>query len=246
MGFLDGLKNKISESGYADKVSTGLNKIGEGLQTGSEKIQSFASSLKDSDQQVIENDIVINDTHVPVVQEKTPIPVESNIENSVSQIQNNDYPQTISPANQRQVFSVNENDTNETRQIKEVFQDANTVVQSVNEVVNGETMRNFSDAAKEIARGIKTYKLKEQEIEAVLASIDMNNKYTLAKMDKQYEQLKPVIEDCRNILKVHRRILDSFDVHKMEKEDYETYIQLSKIVDSYTSKIMNLYDKITG
>lgn len=234
MGFLDGLKNKISESGYADKVSVGLNTIGKGLQSGSEKLQSFASSLSDSNQQKLESEIEITDTQVPTIQENTSVLAESNVENNVS------------PVIQREIFSLNENDSNETRQIKEVFQDANAVVQSVNEVVHSEAVVNFSVAAREIAAGIKTYKLKEQEIEAVLANLDMNNKQSLAKMDKQYEQLKPAIEDCRDILKVHRKILDSFDPNKMEKEDYETYIQLSKIVDSYTSKLMNLYDKITG
>ena len=78
MGFLDGLKNKISESGYADKVSAGLNTIGKGLQSGSEKIQSFASSLSDSNQQKIESEIEITDTKVPAIQENTSVLADSN------------------------------------------------------------------------------------------------------------------------------------------------------------------------
>lgn len=238
MGFLDGLKNKISESGYADKVSTGLNKIGEGLQTGSEKIQSFASSLKDSDQQVIENDIVINDTHVPVVQEKTPIPVESNIENSVSQIQNNDYPQTISPANQRQVFSVNENDTNETRQIKEVCQD-------INAVVNGETMRNFSIAAKEIAIGMREYKQREQLIEAELSRITLQNQHNLDVMRLTYEHYKPLLDEMTKQLESSRKTLEEFDVKNLSEDDRKTYKGLLDFISIQTSRVMSMYDKIS-
>lgn len=238
MGFLDGLKNKISESGYADKVSTGLNKIGEGLQTGSEKIQSFASSLKDSDQQVIENDIVINDTHVPVVQEKTPIPVESNIENSVSQIQNNDYPQTISPANQRQVFSVNENDTNETRQIKEVCQD-------INAVVNGETMRNFSIAAKEIAIGMREYKQREQLIEAELSRITLQNQHNLDVMRLTYEHYKPLLDEMTKQLESSRKTLEEFDVRNLSEDDRKTYKGLLDFISIQTSRVMSMYDKIS-
>ena len=130
MGFLDGLKNKISESGYADKVSAGLNTIGKGLQSGSEKIQSFASSLSDSNQHVIEDDVVIIDTQVPAIQENTSVLAESNVENNVSSI------------NQREMFFVNENDSNETRQFKEIAQDLNTLA-------NNETVRNFSIAVKE-------------------------------------------------------------------------------------------------
>ena len=245
MGFLDGLKNKISESGYADKVSTGLNKIGEGLQTGSEKIQSFASSLKESDQQVIENNIVINDTQVPVVQEKTPIPVESNIENSVSQIQNNDYPQTISPANQRQVFSVNENDTNETRQFKEVFQDANTVVQSVNEVVNGETMRNFSDAAREIAIGMREYKQREQLIEAELSRITLQNQHNIDVMRLTYEHYKPLLDEMTKQLESSRKTLEEFDVKNLSEDDRKTYKGLLDFISIQTSRVMSMYDKIS-
>lgn len=238
MGFLDGLKNKISESGYADKVSTGLNKIGEGLQTGSEKIQSFASSLKDSDQQVIENDIVINDTHVPVVQKKTPIPVESNIENSVSQIQNNDYPQTISPANQRQVFSVNENDTNETRQIKEVCQD-------INAVVNGETMRNFSIAAKEIAIGMREYKQREQLIEAELSRITLQNQHNLDVMRLTYEHYKPLLDEMTKQLESSRKTLEEFDVRNLSEDDRKTYKGLLDFISIQTSRVMSMYDKIS-
>lgn len=238
MGFLDGLKNKISESGYADKVSTGLNKIGEGVQTGSEKIQSFASSLKDSDQQVIENDIVINDTHVPVVQEKTPIPVESNIENSVSQIQNNDYPQTISPANQRQVFSVNENDTNETRQIKEVCQD-------INAVVNGETMRNFSIAAKEIAIGMREYKQREQLIEAELSRITLQNQHNLDVMRLTYEHYKPLLDEMTKQLESSRKTLEEFDVRNLSEDDRKTYKGLLDFISIQTSRVMSMYDKIS-
>ena len=236
MGFLDGLKNKISESGYADKVSTGLNKIGEGLQTGSEKIQSFASSLKESDQQVIENNIV---------QENTPIHVESNIENGVSQIQNNDYPQTIPPANQRQVFSVNENDTNETRQIKEVFQDANTVVQSVNEVVNGETMRNFSDAAREIAIGMREYKQREQLIEAELSRITLQNQHNIDVMRLTYEHYKPLLDEMTKQLESSRKTLEEFDVKNLSEDDRKTYKGLLDFISIQTSRVMSMYDKIS-
>lgn len=233
MGFLNGLKNKISESGYADKVSAGLNRIGEGLQTGSEKLQSFASSLNNSNQQVIESDIGITDTQVPAVQENTSVLVESNAENN------------ITPVTQREKFSVNENDSNETRQIKEVFQDANSVVQSVNEVVNSEAVVNFSIAAREIALGMKEYKQREQLIEAELSRIVLENQQNLDVMKQNYEHYKPFLDELNKQLESSRKALEKFDVLNLSEDDRKTYKGLLDFISIQTSKVMSLYDKIS-
>ena len=234
MGFLDGLKNKISESGYADKVSAGLNTIGKGLQSGSEKIQSFASSLSDSNQHVIEDDAGIIDTHVPAIQENTSVLAESNVENNVSSIK------------QREMFSVNENDSNETRQIKEVFQDANAVVQSVNEVVHSEAVVNFSVAAREIAIGMKEYKQREQLIEAELSRITLQNQHNLDVMKLTYEHYKPLLDEMTKQLESSRKTLEEFDIKNLSEEDRKTYNGLLSFISNHTSKIMSLYDKISG
>lgn len=234
MGFLDGLKNKISESGYADKVSAGLNTIGKGLQSGSEKLQSFASSLNDSNQHVIENDVGIIDTQVPAIQENTSVLAESNVENNVSSI------------NQREMFSVNENDSNETRQIKEVFQDANAVVQSVNEVVNSEAVVNFSVAAREIAIGMKEYKQREQLIEAELSRITLQNQHNLDVMKLTYEHYKPLLDEMTKQLESSRKTLEEFDVKNLSEEDRKTYKGLLDFISIQTSKVMSMYDKISG
>lgn len=246
MGFLDGLKNKITESGYADKVSAGLNKIGEGLQSGSEKLQSFASSLNDSNQQVIESDIEITDTQTPVVRENTTMPVRANMEDSVSQVRNNDFLQSVSSINQREMFSVNENDSNETRQIKEVFQDANAVVQSVNEVVNSEAVVNFSVAAREIAIGMKEYKQREQLIEAELSRITLQNQHNLDVMKLTYEHYRPLLDEMTKQLQSSRKTLEKFDIKNLSEEDRKTYNGLLSFISNHTSKIMSLYDKISG
>ena len=234
MGFLDGLKNKISESGYADKVSAGLNTIGKGLQSGSEKIQSFASSLSDSNQQKIESEIEITDTQVPAIQENTSVLAESNVENNVSSIK------------QREMFSVNENDSNETRQIKEVFQDANAVVQSVNEVVHSEAVVNFSVAAREIAIGMKEYKQREQLIEAELSRITLQNQHNLDVMKLTYEHYKPILDEMTKQLESSRKTLEEFDIKNLSEEDRKTYNGLLSFISNHTSKIMSLYDKISG
>lgn len=234
MGFLDGLKNKISESGYADKVSAGLNTIGKGLQSGSEKLQSFASSLNDSNQHVIEDDVEIIDTQVPAIQENTSVLAESNVENNVS------------PVIQREMFSVNENDSNETRQIKEVLQDANSVVQSVNEVVNSEAVVNFSVAVKESINLISEYNKREQIINAKLQMIDKQNQHSLDTMDKQYEQIKPLINELLAQIQTHRKNLETFDPKSMNEKDYNAYFMLSQQLDNCNSRIMQIYDKITG
>lgn len=234
MGFLDGLKNKISESGYADKVSAGLNTIGKGLQSGSEKIQSFASSLSDSNQQKIESEIEITDTQVPAIQENTSVLAESNVENNVSSIK------------QREMFSVNENDSNETRQIKEVFQDANAVVQSVNEVVHSEAVVNFSVAAREIAIGMKEYKQREQLIEAELSRITLQNQHNLDVMKLTYEHYKPLLDEMTKQLESSRKTLEEFDIKNLSEEDRKTYNGLLSFISNHTSKIMSLYDKISG
>ena len=234
MGFLDGLKNKISESGYADKVSAGLNTIGKGLQSGSEKIQSFASSLSDSNQQKIESEIEITDTQVPAIQENTSVLAESNVENNVSSIK------------EREMFSVNENDSNETRQIKEVFQDANAVVQSVNEVVHSEAVVNFSVAAREIAIGMKEYKQREQLIEAELSRITLQNQHNLDVMKLTYEHYKPILDEMTKQLESSRKTLEEFDIKNLSEEDRKTYNGLLSFISNHTSKIMSLYDKISG
>ena len=234
MGFLDGLKNKITESGYADKVSAGLNKIGEGLQSGSEKLQSFASSLNDSNQHVIEDDVEIIDKQAPAIQENTSVLAESNVENNVS------------PVIQREMFSVNENDSNETRQIKEVFQDANAVVQSVNEVVNSEAVVNFSVAAREIAIGMKEYKQREQLIEAELSRITLQNQHNLDVMKLTYEHYRPLLDEMTKQLQSSRKTLEKFDIKNLSEEDRKTYNGLLSFISNHTSKIMSLYDKISG
>ena len=227
MGFLDGLKNKISESGYADKVSAGLNTIGKGLQSGSEKIQSFASSLSDSNQHVIEDDVGIIDTQVPAIQENTSVLAESNVENNVSSI------------NQREMFSVNENDSNETRQFKEIAQDLNTLA-------NNETVRNFSIAVKESINLISEYNKREQIINAKLQMIDKQNQHSLDTMDKQYEQIKPLINELLAQIQTHRKNLETFDPKSMNEKDYNAYFMLSQQLDNCNSRIMQIYDKITG
>ena len=226
MGFLDGLKNKISESGYADKVSAGLNTIGKGLQSGSEKIQSFASSLSDSNH-VIEDDVGIIDTQVPAIQENTSVLAESNVENNVSSI------------NQREMFFVNENDSNETRQFKEIAQDLNTLA-------NNETVRSFSIAVKESINLISEYNKREQIINAKLQMIDKQNQHSLDTMDKQYEQIKPLINELLAQIQTHRKNLETFDPKSMNEKDYNAYFMLSQQLDNCNSRIMQIYDKITG
>ena len=227
MGFLDGLKNKISESGYADKVSAGLNTIGKGLQSGSEKIQSFASSLSDSNQQKIESEIEITDTQIPAIKENTSVLAESNVENNVSSIK------------QREMFSVNENDSNETRQFKEIAQDLNTLA-------NNETVRNFSIAVKESINLISEYNKREQIINAKLQMIDKQNQHSLDTMDKQYEQIKPLINELLAQIQTHRKNLETFDPKSMNEKDYNAYFMLSQQLDNCNSRIMQIYDKITG
>ena len=234
MGFLDGLKNKISESGYADKVSAGLNKIGEGLQSGSEKLQSFASSLNDSNQQVIESD-----TQVLALQENTPMLDEENVDNRVSEVQNNDGVQSVSTINQREIFSVNENDSNETRQIKEVLQDFNAVA-------NSEAVVNFSIAAREIAIGMKEYKQREQLIEAELSRITIQNQQNLDVMKLNYEHYKPLLDEMTKQLESSRKTLEKFDIKNLNEDDRKTYNGLLSFISNHTSKIMSLYDKISG
>lgn len=234
MGFLDGLKNKISESGYADKVSAGLNKIGEGLQSGSEKIQSFATSLNDSNQQVIESD-----TQVLAVQENTPMFAESNVDNSVFEVQNNDGVKSVSTINRREIFSVNENDSNETRQIKEVLQDFNAVA-------NSEAVVNFSIAAREIAIGMKEYKQREQLIEAELSRITIQNQQNLDVMKLNYEHYKPLLDEMTKQLESSRKTLEKFDIKNLNEDDRKTYNGLLSFISNHTSKIMSLYDKISG
>ncbi len=205
MGFLDGLKNKISESGYADKVSAGLNTIGKGLQSGSEKIQSFASSLSDSNQQKIESEIEITDTKVPAIQENTSVLADSN----------------------------------ETRQFKEIAQDLNTLA-------NNETVRNFSIAVKESINLISEYNKREQIINAKLQMIDKQNQHSLDTMDKQYEQIKPLINELLAQIQTHRKNLETFDPKSMNEKDYNAYFMLSQQLDNCNSRIMQIYDKITG
>ena len=205
MGFLDGLKNKSSESGYADKVSAGLNTIGKGLQSGSEKIQSFASSLSDSNQQKIESEIEITDTKVPAIQENTSVLADSN----------------------------------ETRQFKEIAQDLNTLA-------NNETVRNFSIAVKESINLISEYNKREQIINAKLQMIDKQNQHSLDTMDKQYEQIKPLINELLAQIQTHRKNLETFDPKSMNEKDYNAYFMLSQQLDNCNSRIMQIYDKITG
>ena len=205
MGFLDGLKNKISESGYADKVSAGLNTIGKGLQSGSEKIQSFASSLSDSNQQKIESEIEITDTKVPAIQENTSVLADSN----------------------------------ETRQFKEIAQDLNTLA-------NNETVRNFSIAVKESINLISEYNKREQIINAKLQMIDKQNQHSLDTMDKQYEQIKPLINELLAQIQTHRKNLETFDPKSMNEKDYNAYFMLSQQLDNCNGRIMQIYDKITG
>ena len=205
MGFLDGLKNKISESGYADKVSAGLNTIGKGLQSGSEKIQSFASYLSDSNQQKIESEIEITDTKVPAIQENTSVLADSN----------------------------------ETRQFKEIAQDLNTLA-------NNETVRNFSIAVKESINLISEYNKREQIINAKLQMIDKQNQHSLDTMDKQYEQIKPLINELLAQIQTHRKNLETFDPKSMNEKDYNAYFMLSQQLDNCNSRIMQIYDKITG
>ena len=205
MGFLDGLKNKISESGYADKVSAGLNTIGKGLQSGSEKIQSFASSLSDSNQQKIESEIEITDTKVPAIQENTSVLADSN----------------------------------ETRQFKEIAQDLNTLA-------NNETVRNFSIAVKESINLISEYNKREQIINAKLQMIDKQNQHSLDTMDNQYEQIKPLINELLAQIQTHRKNLETFDPKSMNEKDYNAYFMLSQQLDNCNSRIMQIYDKITG
>ena len=205
MGFLDGLKNKISESGYADKVSAGLNTSGKGLQSGSEKIQSFASSLSDSNQQKIESEIEITDTKVPAIQENTSVLADSN----------------------------------ETRQFKEIAQDLNTLA-------NNETVRNFSIAVKESINLISEYNKREQIINAKLQMIDKQNQHSLDTMDKQYEQIKPLINELLAQIQTHRKNLETFDPKSMNEKDYNAYFMLSQQLDNCNSRIMQIYDKITG
>ncbi len=205
MGFLDGLKNKISESGYADKVSAGLNTIGKGLQSGSEKIQSFASSLSDSNQQKIESEIEITDTKVPAIQKNTSVLADSN----------------------------------ETRQFKEIAQDLNTLA-------NNETVRNFSIAVKESINLISEYNKREQIINAKLQMIDKQNQHSLDTMDKQYEQIKPLINELLAQIQTHRKNLETFDPKSMNEKDYNAYFMLSQQLDNCNSRIMQIYDKITG
>ena len=205
MGFLDGLKNKISESGYADKVSAGLNTIGKGLQSGSEKIQSFASSLSDSNQQKIESEIEITDTKVPAIQENTSVLADSN----------------------------------ETRQFKEIAQDLNTLA-------NNETVRNFSIAVKESINLISEYNKREQIINAKLQMIDKQNQHSLDTMDKQYEQIKPLINELLAQIQTHRKNLETFDPKSMNEKDYNAYFMLSQQLDNCNSRIMQIYDKIPG
>ena len=244
MGILDGLKNKISESGYADKVSAGLNKIGEGLQAGSEKISSFAASLNNNETSDAISEETNYESQPPVVQDNTPFDT-SNSSNNSSQIQVQNNYQTVTTVNQRELFTVNENDSNETRQVKEMFQDANAVVQNVNEVVNSETMRNFSIAAKEIATGMKEYKQRELAIEAELSRITLQNQHNLDVMKLTYEHYKPLLDEMTKQLESARKTLEEFDVKNLNAEDRQTYNGLLSFISNQTSKVMSLYDKIS-
>ena len=65
-------------------------------------------------------------------------------------------------------------------------------------------------------------------------------------MDKQYEQIKPLINELLAQIQTHRKNLETFDPKSMNEKDYNAYFMLSQQLDNCNSRIMQIYDKITG
>ena len=242
MGFLDGLKNKINESGYADKVSAGLTKLGEGLESGSEKIQALASSLKSNSTNGITESGIEEKNQMKIIQKEE---VSTEIMTADSAQIDNAY--SIMPTeNQRQAFYVNENDSNETRQVKEVLQDTNEVVQSVNQIVNSEVARNFSEAAKVIAISYSAYKLREQEIEKELENIAQQNQFNLEAMKLAYQNCNPRVDELISEVKKLLNDLRTFEGKNLTEKELTQYNGLITLITNLSRQAMSLYEKIMG
>ncbi len=171
---------------------------------------------------------------------------------SDNDLQNQEFEYEISDDNKRfvnqnrSVFSVNENDSNDTRQVKEVLQDTNEVVQSVNQIVNSEAIRNFSEAAKVIATSYSAYKLREQEIEKELETIAQQNQYNLEAMKLAYKNCNPRIDELISEVKKLLNDLRAFEGKDLTEKEMTQYNGLITLITNLSGQAMSLYEKIMG
>ena len=224
MGFLDNLKAKASE---------GLNFASEKLGDAAD----YLANLNDDNKQVIPTENAPTENAPATYSE-----ANSTIYNPADyQVQ-----QEISVVQSRTVFSVNENDSNETRQFKEMTQDANEIVQNVNQVVNGETMRNFSEAAKVIAVSYSMYKSREQEIERELEIIAQQNQHNLNAMKLAYQNVNPRIDELISEVKKLLNDLRAYEGKDLTDKELTQYNGLITLITKLSGQAMSLYEKIMG
>lgn len=173
------------------------------------------------------------------------IPSENELQNQEIEYEISDDNTSLATTN-RSVFSVNENDSNDTRQVKEVLQDTNEVVQSVNQIVNSEALRNFSEAAKVIATSYSAYKLREQEIEKELETIALQNQHNLEAMKLAYQNCNPRIDELISEVKKLLNDLRAFEGKDLTDKELAQYNGLITLITKLSGQAMSLYEKIMG